>query len=74
MEFLLWSCEDVANWIASLGFPYYRVGWPRAFTELQVDFCDVTEEEEEKEEAEVDYWSKTVPRRKLLLTTNTINM
>lgn len=25
MEFLQWSCDDVANWIESLGYPYYRV-------------------------------------------------
>ncbi|XP_075900863.1 sterile alpha motif domain-containing protein 15-like isoform X2 [Nelusetta ayraudi] len=33
MEFLLWSCEDVASWIASLGFPYYR----ECFTENLVN-------------------------------------
>ncbi len=25
MEFLLWSCHDVADWIESLGFPQYKV-------------------------------------------------
>ncbi|XP_068565072.1 sterile alpha motif domain-containing protein 15-like [Cebidichthys violaceus] len=24
MEFLWWSCEDVAQWIESLGFPQYK--------------------------------------------------
>lgn len=26
MAFLQWSCEDVAGWIESLGFPQYKVG------------------------------------------------
>lgn len=26
MEFLRWSCQDVATWIESLGFPQYKVG------------------------------------------------
>ncbi len=26
MEFLQWSCHDVARWIESLGFPQYKVG------------------------------------------------
>ncbi|XP_038583348.1 uncharacterized protein LOC119909283 isoform X2 [Micropterus salmoides] len=25
MEFLRWSCHDVARWIESLGFPQYKV-------------------------------------------------
>ncbi|CAJ1077402.1 sterile alpha motif domain-containing protein 15 [Xyrichtys novacula] len=25
MEFLQWSCHDVANWIETLGFPQYKV-------------------------------------------------
>lgn len=25
MDFLQWSCHDVAEWIDSLGFPQYRV-------------------------------------------------
>lgn len=25
MEFLQWSCHDVAEWIESFGFPQYRV-------------------------------------------------
>ncbi|XP_061559685.1 sterile alpha motif domain-containing protein 15-like [Phycodurus eques] len=24
MEFLQWSCEDVARWIESIGFPQYK--------------------------------------------------
>ena len=27
MEFLQWSCRDVARWVESLGFPQYSVSY-----------------------------------------------
>ncbi|XP_051951649.1 sterile alpha motif domain-containing protein 15-like [Xyrauchen texanus] len=31
MEFLLWSCQDVAHWIETIGFPQYKACFSENF-------------------------------------------